>query len=52
MRYLVVEIPWLVDQIPVLQNDRVYKVFQYVFCFHLLEGNKPQRSKGKGCQDA
>ena len=52
MRYLIVEIPWFVDQIPALQNDRVYKVFQYVFCFHLLKGNKPQRSKGKCRQDA
>lgn len=51
MRYLVVEIPWLVDQIPTLQDDRVNKVFQYVFCLHLLKGNKPQCTKGKGCQD-
>lgn len=52
MRYLVVEIPWLVDQIPALQNDRVYKVFQYVFCVHLLKGDKSQCTKGKCCEDA
>ena len=51
MRYLVVEIPWFVDQVPALQDDRVYKVFQYVFCLHLLKGNKPQCTKRKGCKD-
>ena len=40
MRYLIVEIPWFVDQIPALQNDRVYKVFQYVFCIEELAGDK------------
>ena len=52
MRYLVVEIPWFVDQVPALQDDRVYKVFQYVFCLHLLKSNESQRTKGKGCEDA
>ena len=52
MRYLIVEIPWFVDQIPVLQDDRIYKVFQYVFCLHLLKSYESQRSKGKCRQDA
>ena len=52
MRYLVVEIPWFVDQVPALQDNRVYKVFQYVFCLHLLKSYESQCSKGKGCQDA
>ena len=52
MRYLVVEIPWLVDQVPALQDDRVYKVFQYVFCLHLLKSYESQCSKRKCCENA
>lgn len=51
MRYLVVEIPWFVDQIPALQDDRIYKVFQYVFCLHLLKSYESQRPKGEGGQN-
>ena len=44
-------IPWLVDQIPALQDDRVNEVFQYVFSLHLLKSYESQRSKGKCCKD-